>query len=137
MGSMGAKNPRYLPFPLGEMDPHLIYLSLDQHHLPTQTASRPNQLFCHSTPSGQTDIPTDGLGDRSVQRPVIHSILPVQFMCLTVICIASLQVLFGVPLGLEPPLHTPYISSPNSCLLFATHAHTITTCFAVVLRLCH
>jgi len=41
-------------------------------------------------------------------------------------------------LAWHPPLHTPYISSPNHCL-FATHAraHTITTCFAVVLRLCH
>ena len=36
-----------------------------------------------------------------------------------------------------PPLHTPYISSPNCCLLFAAHAHTITTCFGVVPRLCH
>jgi len=36
-----------------------------------------------------------------------------------------------------PPLHTPYISSPNHCLLFAAHANTIATCFAVVLRLCH
>jgi len=36
-----------------------------------------------------------------------------------------------------PPLHTPYISSPNHCLLFAAHDHTIATCFAVVLRLCH
>jgi len=35
-----------------------------------------------------------------------------------------------------PPLHTPYISSPNHCLLFAAHAHTIATCSAVVLRLC-
>jgi len=33
-----------------------------------------------------------------------------------------------------PPL-TSYISSPNDCLLFATHAHTIVTCFAVVPRL--
>jgi len=40
-------------------------------------------------------------------------------------------------LAWNPPLHTPYISSPNHCLLFATHFHTITTCFAVVLRLCH
>jgi len=32
----------------------------------------------------------------------------------------------------SPPPHTPYISSPNQCLLFATHAHTITACFAVV-----
>ena len=35
-----------------------------------------------------------------------------------------------------PPLHTPYIFSPNHCLLFAAHAHTIATCSAVVLRLC-
>jgi len=37
----------------------------------------------------------------------------------------------------HPTLHTPYISSPNHYLLFATHAHTIATCFAVVPRLCH
>ena len=36
-----------------------------------------------------------------------------------------------------PPLHTPYIFSPNHCLLFATHAHTNATCFAVVSTLCH
>jgi len=35
----------------------------------------------------------------------------------------------------SPPPHTPYISLPNQCLLFATHAHTITTYFAVVPRL--
>jgi len=34
------------------------------------------------------------------------------------------------------PLHTPYIFSPNHCLLFAAHAHTIATCSTVVLRLC-
>jgi len=39
-------------------------------------------------------------------------------------------------LAWHPPLHTSYISSPNHCLLFATHAHTIATCFAVVPRLC-
>ena len=37
----------------------------------------------------------------------------------------------------HPPLHIPYISSPNRCLLFATHAHTIAACFTVVSRLCH
>jgi len=52
-------------------------------------------------------------------------------------CTTSLHVLFGLPLGLEPPPHIPYISSPNHCLLFATHAHTIATCFAVVPRLYH
>jgi len=40
-------------------------------------------------------------------------------------------------LAWHPPLHTPYISSPNHYLLVATHAHTITTCFGVVPRLCH
>ena len=40
-------------------------------------------------------------------------------------------------LAWQPPLHTPYISSSNHCLLFATHVHTIATCFAVVPRLCH
>jgi len=54
-------------------------------------------------------------------------------------CFAGLLV-FGLPLrqfAWHPPLHTPYISSPNHYLLFAAHAHTITTCFAVVPRLCH
>ena len=37
----------------------------------------------------------------------------------------------------HPPLHILYVSSPNHCLLFATHAHTITASFAVVPRLCH
>ena len=32
----------------------------------------------------------------------------------------------------SPPPHIPHISSPNQCLLFAVHAHTIATCFAVV-----
>jgi len=40
-------------------------------------------------------------------------------------------------LSWHPPLHTPYISSPNHCLVLTTHAHTIATCFAVVPRLCH
>jgi len=32
----------------------------------------------------------------------------------------------------SPPPHIPYISSPNQCLLFATRAHTIATCFPTV-----
>jgi len=47
-------------------------------------------------------------------------------------CRTYLQVLFGQPLGLAPSTHTPYISSPNHCLLFTRHAHSIATCFAVV-----
>ena len=37
----------------------------------------------------------------------------------------------------SPPPHIPYISSPNQCLLFAAHAHTIATSFAVVSILYH
>ena len=37
----------------------------------------------------------------------------------------------------HPTFHTPYISSRNHYLLFATHTHTMATCFAVVPRLCH
>jgi len=40
-------------------------------------------------------------------------------------------------LAWHPQLHTQYISSPNHCLLFKAHAYTISTCFAVVPRLCH
>jgi len=35
----------------------------------------------------------------------------------------------------SPPPHTSYISSPNQHLLFATHARSIATCFAVVLSI--
>jgi len=35
-----------------------------------------------------------------------------------------LQVSIGLPLGLAPPFHTPYISSGNHCLLFAAHTST-------------
>jgi len=34
-------------------------------------------------------------------------------------------------------LHTPYISSPNHCLLFAEHDNNFATYFAVIPRLCH
>jgi len=54
-------------------------------------------------------------------------------------CTTSLQVLFGLLLGLDwsPPPHSPHISLPNQCLLFAKHAHAIAACFAVVPRLYH
>ena len=37
----------------------------------------------------------------------------------------------------SPPPDIPYISSPNQCLIFTAHAHTIATCFAVVSILYH
>jgi len=40
-------------------------------------------------------------------------------------------------LAWHPALHTPYTSLCNHCLLFVAHAHTITTWFAVVPKLCH
>jgi len=52
-------------------------------------------------------------------------------------CTTSVQVLFGLPVGLtwHLPLYIPYISSPslaNHCILFAAHAHTNAICVAVV-----
>jgi len=66
----------------------------------------------------------------------VYSILLAQFVCLTV-CFAqplskSSLVYFLI---WNPPLCTPYISSPSHCLPFAMHAHTIAVCFAVVARL--
>ena len=53
-------------------------------------------------------------------------------------CTTSVHVLFGLPLGLEPSTsYSIHFFPPNHCLLFATHAHTIETCFAVVSILYH
>ena len=49
----------------------------------------------------------------------------------------SLQVFFGLPLGLAPSTSYSIHLFTNHCLLFAAHAHTIATCFAVVPRLYH
>jgi len=63
-------------------------------------------------------------------------ILPVQFTCLTVFLHSLCPKFYLVYLLVwYPPLHTPYISSPNHCRLFAAHAHLIATCVAVVLKL--
>jgi len=67
----------------------------------------------------------------------IHDILPVQSTCRTVFPQSLSKFSLVYLLAWHPPFHTPYISSPNRCFPFATHAHTIITCFAVVLRLCH
>jgi len=84
----------------------------------------PEETFTHSHLSWSSII-------------LIHGILPLQFACLIVffhnLSKFSLVYLFAC----NPPLHTPYISSPNHCLLSAAHAHTIATCFAVVPKLCN
>jgi len=49
----------------------------------------------------------------------------------------SLQVLFGLPLGLGPSTSYSYISSASHYLLFAAHAHTNAAWSAVILTLCH
>ena len=48
----------------------------------------------------------------------------------------SLQVLLVFLLVWDPLRHTPSISSRNHHLLFTTHVHTITACFAVIPMLC-
>ena len=68
----------------------------------------------------------------------IHSILPVQITCLAIFFAQPLSMSSLVYLlAWSPPPHIPYISSPNQCLLFATHAHIIATSFAVVSILYH
>jgi len=52
-------------------------------------------------------------------------------------CTTSVQVLFGLPLGLEPSTSYSIHFFTQPVSLFATHAHTIATCFAVVPRLYH
>jgi len=91
----------------------------------------PEETFTHSHLSWSSTIP--------YQLPpstMIHTIFPVQLMCLIVFCTTSLQVLFGLSPGLEPPhfiLHTFL----HPFLLFAIRANNISTCFTVILRLCH
>jgi len=103
----------------------------------------PEETFTHSYLSWSSFIPY--LLPPSI---TIHGILPVQLMRLAVFfhnlspsflwCTSWSGTLSSVYLlAWHAPLHTPYISSPNHCLLFAVHAHTIATCCAVVPRLCH
>jgi len=66
---------------------------------------------------------------------VIHSIIPLQFTCLTVFFTTS-PVLLGLPFGLEPS-SSYFIHFITHCFLFATNVYIIATCFAAVLRLCH
>jgi len=42
----------------------------------------------------------------------IHGILPIQSTCFMSFSTISLQVFFGLPLGLAPPLHTPLFLHP-------------------------
>jgi len=66
------KCPTFTPenclFSFDDLHPRLIHPSVDLSHSSPQTATRSNQPFCHSARSGQTDRPTDGLGDNSVSQ---------------------------------------------------------------------
>jgi len=65
---------------------------------------------------------------------LLHGIFPIQFTCLTVFFRWSLHKFSLYLLAWQLTSFTTY---SNHCLLFAAHAHTIATCFAVVPRLCH
>ena len=67
----------------------------------------------------------------------IHIILLVQITCLAIFLYNLFPSSLVYLLVWSPPPHIPYISSPNQCLHFAAHAHTIATCFAVVSILYH
>jgi len=78
--------------------------------------------------------PTILIISQSLSATSSTSILPLQITCLAIF----LYNLSPHPLwstSWSGDLHIQYISSPNQCLLFATCAHTIVTCFAVARRL--
>ena len=92
----------------------------------------PKETFTHSQLSWSSIV-------RYLLPPsfMIYGFLFVQFTCLTVFSTISLQVFLVYLLAWHPPLHTPYISSPNHCHLFTARAHIIATCFAVVVFCCY
>jgi len=90
----------------------------------------PEETFTHSHSSWSSIIPICFLHLlRSMASSLFSSRALQSFSTI------SLQVFFGLPLGLAHSTSSPYISSPNDYLFFATHAHTIATCFAEVLKL--
>jgi len=111
-----------------QQQPFYGYLDFVQDNL---GESVPEETFTHSHLSWSSIIPY-------LLPPsfTIHGIVPVQFMCLTVFSHNLFKFSLVYILAWHPSLHTPYIFLPNHCLLFATHARTIATCFAVVPRLC-
>jgi len=74
---------------------------------------------------------------------IIHYLLPPYITIHDILCsIDVLDILFPWSLSKfslvnllawRPLLHTPYISSPNHWHFFTVHAHTIATCFALIL----
>ena len=72
-----------------------------------------------------------------IRPTTIHSILCVQFTCLTVLFDNFTRSSLVLLMVLDPLLHTPCISSPNHHLFFAAHSHTIAACSAVIPMLYH
>jgi len=67
----------------------------------------------------------------------IHSILPVQFTCLTILLHNLCPSPLCLSLGVEPSTSYSIHFFSKSVSSFAAHAHTIVTCFAIVPRLYH
>ena len=88
----------------------------------------PEETFTHSQPSWLSNMVY-----QLAPPTVIHSILLVQFTCLTILFhnLSPSPVLFLFVW--DPLLHTLYISSPNYYLPFATHAHTMQQSFRLAL----
>jgi len=60
--------PQNCPFPLDDLHPHLIHLSLERLHSLLQTAFRSSQPFFHNSRNGQTNRPTVRQTDRQTDR---------------------------------------------------------------------
>ena len=87
----------------------------------------PEETFTHSHPSWSSNIPICFL---HLQRSMASSLFNPRTLQSFPQSLSMFSLVYL--LAWHPPLHTPYISSSSHCLLFATCAHTIATCFAVV-----
>jgi len=119
--------------------PHLHQCHTVSHtHTPTHTHTTVLRPFVR-------DYPGEPVPEETLTHPpssssnlyqllpstTIHSILPLQITCLAIFLHNLIPCPLVYLLVWSPPPHIPYISSPNQCLLFAAHAHSIATCFAV------
>ena len=83
----------------------------------TRVSQYQKKTFTHSTSWSSSNL------YQLLPSTTIHSILPVQFTCLTILFHNLSPSSLVYLLVWSPPPHTPYISSPSQCLLFATRPY--------------
>ena len=127
--------------------PKLYHLVLEPWPTPKKISSKSIHKFASNPTDRQTNRQTDRQTDKQTNRPhqpsficFLHHYNPQHHSCSIGVPDSLLHNLSPSPLWCtswvwHPPFHTPYISSPNHCLLFAKHAHTKAICFAIVTKM--